>query len=53
MFATGFVLGSITGTVLCLVSAVLHRLSEAGGPVAARPLLVPLHVTGVSRASLN
>jgi hypothetical protein len=34
---------------------VLHWLVNggAGGPAAVQPALVPLHVTGVSRASLN
>ena len=55
MFATGFIIGSISGTVACLISAALHWLGlfpSAARP-AVRPALVPLHVSGVSRASLN
>ena len=55
MFATGFLVGSILGTATCLVLALLHRLAIEleGAPSFAQPALVPLHVSGVSQASLN
>ena len=56
MFATGFIIGSISGTVMCLVSALRHGMADGlgiGRRAPLRPALVPLHVSGVSRASLN
>lgn len=54
MYATGYLIGSIGGAVACLVAAVLHRLAaDLEAQAAVRPALVPLHVSGVSRASLN
>jgi hypothetical protein len=55
MFVTGFFVGSILATAACLTTAALHWLVSGvdGGPGAVQPALVPLHVTGVSRASLN
>jgi hypothetical protein len=58
MFATGFIIGSIAGTVMCLVTAVLHGFADGialgrGGETPVRPTLVPLQVTPVSRSSLN
>jgi hypothetical protein len=54
MFLTGVLVGSIMGAVVCLAAAVFHLVAdEADGLAPVQPALVPLHVSGITRVSMN